>query len=312
MNLSTSFNSPPLVVSRRFAASPEILFDAWFDPKAVGEWLFASPGGISQHVEIDARVGGGFAVHEQRGDTLATHFGEYKEIVRANRIVFTFGSNKNGPFSLVTVGIEPDGTGSVLTITHKLLPDWASMDVSLRAGWSSILESLARLTGEEGAGHTLVLHRYFDAPRILVWKAWTESDHLMHWLCPADFKVMFAKNDLCVGGQWRSGMRSPDGEEFIHCGEYLEIQKPSRLVFSHRWERNSLEPEANTVVTVVLNEIGDRTQMIFVHAGLATEASACSHQHGWTGAFANLAHVASDLAQSRDIPRAHPQSKESS
>jgi uncharacterized protein YndB with AHSA1/START domain len=312
MNLSTSLDPPPLVVSRQFAASPEVLFDAWFDPKAVGKWLFASPGGVSRHVEIDPRVGGGFAVHEQRGDTLATHFGEYREIVRPNRIVFTFGCNKNGPFSIVAVGIEPRGTGSVLTITHKLLPDWAAMDVSVRAGWSSTLEGLARLTGEEGAVHTLVLHRDFDAPRILVWKARTESDHLIRWMCPADFKVLFAENDLRVGGQWRSGMRAPDGEEFIHCGEYLEIEKPSRLVFSHRWERNSLEPQANTVITVVLNEIGDRTQMIFVHAGLATEASACSHQHGWTGAFENLAQVASELAQSRDMPRALPKSEEPS
>jgi hypothetical protein len=57
---------PMLVVSRRFTALPERLFDAWFDPKAVGTWLFATPGGVSNHVEIDARLGGGFAVHEQR------------------------------------------------------------------------------------------------------------------------------------------------------------------------------------------------------------------------------------------------------
>jgi uncharacterized protein YndB with AHSA1/START domain len=119
MNLSTDLSPPPVVVSRRFAASPELLFDAWFDPKAVGKWLFASPGGVSRHVEIDARLGGGFAVHEQRGDMLATHFGEYKEIVRPNRIVFTFGSNKYGPFSLVTVGIERDGAGSVLALRES-------------------------------------------------------------------------------------------------------------------------------------------------------------------------------------------------
>ncbi len=103
MDLSTSFDPPPLIVSRRFAASPDFLFDAWFDPKAVGRWLFATPGGVSRHVAIDARVGGGFAVHEQRGDTLATHFGKYQEIARPDLIVFTFGSSENGPFSLVTV-----------------------------------------------------------------------------------------------------------------------------------------------------------------------------------------------------------------
>ena len=85
MSLTADLTRPTLVVSRRFAASPERLFDAWFDPKAVGTWLFATPGGVSKHVEIDARLGGGFAVHEQRGDILATHFGVYREIVRPKR-----------------------------------------------------------------------------------------------------------------------------------------------------------------------------------------------------------------------------------
>ncbi len=53
-------------------------------------------------------------------------------------------------------------------------------------------------------------------------KAWTEANHLLRWMCPAEFKVLFAENDLRIGGKWRSGMRSPEGEDFIHCGEYLE------------------------------------------------------------------------------------------
>jgi uncharacterized protein YndB with AHSA1/START domain len=64
MSLTADLTRPTLIVS--LAASPERLFDAWFDPKAVGTWLFATRGGVSKHVEIDARLGGGFAVHEQR------------------------------------------------------------------------------------------------------------------------------------------------------------------------------------------------------------------------------------------------------
>lgn len=297
MSLATDLSRPTLVVSRRFAASPEPLFDAWFDPKAVGAWLFATPGGVSSHVEIDARVGGGFVIHEQRGETLATHFGVYREIVRPNRIVFTFTTDKLGASTLVTVDIKPDGAGSLLTLTHRLDPEWAPLDVSIRAGWEGILEGLARASGEADASQTLIMHRTFDAPRILVWKAWTEAEHLVRWICPANFRVLFAENDLRLGGKWRSGMRSPEGEDYIHCGEYLEIEKPSRLVFTHTWERNDLEPRALTKITVVLNERDGKTDMIFVHAGLATEESACSHKHGWTGAFENLAQLASELVQ---------------
>jgi uncharacterized protein YndB with AHSA1/START domain len=298
--MSLAADAPPLtlVVSRRFAASPERVFDAWFDPNAVGAWLFATPGGVSKHVEIDARVGGGFAIHEQRGEMLATHFGAYLEIVRPRRIVFTFGTDRQGSSTIVTVDIKPDdGGGSLLTLTHRLDPEWEALDASIRAGWASILEGLARATGEPGNGHTLILHRSFDAPRILVWKAWTEAEHLMRWICPAGFRVLFAEGDLRIGGKWRSGMRSPEGHEYIHCGEYLKIERPSRLVFSHKWERNDLEPRVTTEITVTLNEREGKTDMIFVQTGLGSAASALSHQGGWTGAFDNLARLAITLAE---------------
>jgi uncharacterized protein YndB with AHSA1/START domain len=297
MSLATDLARPTLVVSRRFEAVPERLFDAWFDSKSVGAWLFATPGGVSMHVEIDAKVGGGFAIHEQRGDVLATHFGVYREIVRPTRIAFTLATSKASAGSRVRIEIEPDGAGSLLTLTHEFDVEWKPSYESIRAGWEAILEGLARASGEADNGHTLVMQRTFDAPAVLVWKAWTEAEHLTRWLCPSSFRVLFAQNDLRPGGKWRSGMRSPDGEDFIHCGEYLEIEKPSRLVFTHRWERNRLEPSAETKITVVLNERDGKTDMIFIHAGLATAESACSHREGWTGAFENLAQLANELSQ---------------
>ncbi len=297
MRQATDELAPPLIVSRGFAASRERLFDAWFDPDSLGAWLFATPDGVSKHVEIDARVGGGFAVHEQRGEMLATHFGAYLEIIRPSRIVFTLGTDRQGSSTRVAVDIEPDGAGgTALTLTQERDPEWAALDAGVRAGWMGILEGLARATGEPGNGHTLILQRSFDAPRVLVWKAWTEAEHLMRWICPAGFRVLFAEADLRIGGKWRSGMRSPEGEEYIHAGEYLEIDPPSRLVFTHKWERNDLEPRVTTEITVVLNERDGKTDMIFVQSGLGTRESAASHKHGWTGAFDNLARLASALA----------------
>ncbi|VTZ52629.1 Activator of Hsp90 ATPase 1 family protein [Methylocella tundrae] len=298
MRLAADVLSQTLTVSRRFAASPERLFDAWFDPKAVGAWLFATPDGVSRHVEIDARVGGGFAVHEQRGETLATHFGEYLEILRPRRIVFSFATERQGGSTVVTIDIEPDGAGSFLTLTHELDPEWTPRSAGIRAGWMGILEGLARTTGEAGNGHTLVLNRTFEAPRILVWKAWTEAEHMMRWLCPAGFTVLFAEVDLRIGGKWRSGMRSPDGNDYIAGGEYLEIDRPSRLVLTHIWERNDLEPRANTEIIVTLNERDGKTDMVFIQSGLGTRESAASHKWGWTGAFDNLARLASSLKES--------------
>jgi uncharacterized protein YndB with AHSA1/START domain len=286
----------PLVVTRRFAAPPALLFDAWLDPNSVGRWLFATPGGVSAHVAIDARVGGGFSIHETRGDTLATHFGEYLEIDRPRRLVFTMGRDREGPFSRVAIDIVADGAGSLLTLTHDLSPEWAASTPAFRAGWSGILEGLARETGEADAPHRLILFKTFEAPRALVFKCWTEPRHLMRWLCPATFTVLFVDNDLRIGGKWRAGMRSPEGEDFIHHGEYVEIEPPARLVMTHQWERNHLEPAALTTLEISLSEQGGKTEMIFVQSGLATEASALSHRHGWTGAFDFLAELAHELA----------------
>lgn len=297
MPLAADTLAPALTVSRRLRAGPEQIFDAWLDPSA-GAWLFATPDGISAHVEIDARIGGGFAIHEKRGAALATHYGEYLELARPRRLVFSFGSEKGKSASIVEVGIAPgrDG-GSRVTLTHQIDPQWAPRRAAIEAGWEGILAGLARATGEAEAGHSLIIQRSFAAPRLLVWKMWTEAEHMMRWLCPAGFTVLFAEADLKVGGKWRSGMRSPEGEVFIAGGEYLDIERPSRLVLTHIWEENHLEPKARTKVSVTLLERDGETDMIFAQSGLGSRESAASHKWGWSGAFDNLAQSAGAPAQ---------------
>ncbi len=109
--------------------------------------------------------------------------------------------------------------------------------------------------------------------------------------------MLFAEVDLRTGGKWRSGMRSPEGNEYVAGGEYRDIDRPSRLVLTHTWESNDLEPAAMTEITVTLNERDGKTDMIFVQSGLGSVESTCSHKGGWTGAFDNLARFATALAR---------------
>lgn len=129
-------------VSRRFDASPERLFDAWLDPAGVGRWLFATPGGAMERCEIDARVGGRFAIVERRGEASAEHFGEYVELERPRRIAFDFWTSFSAERTRVNVAIEPEGDGSRLTLTHRGV--WADYEERTRQGWTTILEGLAR------------------------------------------------------------------------------------------------------------------------------------------------------------------------
>jgi uncharacterized protein YndB with AHSA1/START domain len=129
-------------ISRHFDVSPETLFDAWFDPGSVRHWLFATPGGTMERIEIDARVGGRFLIAERRGADLAEHFGEYVEIDRPHRLAFEFWTSFSAERTRITITIAPDGEGSLLTLTHEGV--WADFEDRTRQGWTMILESLAR------------------------------------------------------------------------------------------------------------------------------------------------------------------------
>lgn len=151
----------------------------------------------------------------------------------------------------------------------------------------------------------LRITRTFDAPRALVWQAWTRPEHLMKWLCPKDFTVIFAEGELRPGGTWRSGMRSPRGQDHVAGGVYREVEPEHRLVFTHLWEGGE-GPE--TTVTVTLEERQGKTEMAFEQVGFATAASRDGHQEGWSESFDNLAqHLVEDrlivITRVFDAPR---------
>jgi uncharacterized protein YndB with AHSA1/START domain len=130
-------------VTRHFSATPETVFDAWLDAETAALFLFATPSGVMEHVEIVPRIGGGFAIAERRGDALAAHTGTYLAIERPSRLAFDFSAG--GPATRVDIEIAASATGCDLTLTHQgVWPDYAERT---RAGWSGILDGLARALG---------------------------------------------------------------------------------------------------------------------------------------------------------------------
>lgn len=130
-------------VSRRFAHSPEAVFDAWLNPAIAGKFLFATPTGIMKTVEIDAQVGGKFNIVETRNGEDAEHVGEYLEIDRPRRLVFNFGDNIAFPTTKVTIEITPIDGGCELVLTHEgVLKEYAERT---NGGWTMILDTLDRV-----------------------------------------------------------------------------------------------------------------------------------------------------------------------
>lgn len=137
----------------------------------------------------------------------------------------------------------------------------------------------------------LSLQRIFDAPRALVWRAWTSPEMMVLWLGPSEWPAVSVRQDLRVGGQWRACLRSPEtGEDLWQGGEYREIIPPERLVFTFRWDDSHEDgPPADTLVTLELEELPDgRTRMDFTHEGLKSERSLTGHRHGWNSTLDRL------------------------
>ncbi len=133
----------PVRITRRFAAHPERVFDAFLDPDLAGQFMFATPNGEMTRVEIDPRVGGTFTFVDRRNGRDIGHHGTYLEIDRPRRLVFSFTVEGVGAEpDRVTIDIAPVDTGCELTLTHEMKPEWAEYIDRTEAGWSMILQGL--------------------------------------------------------------------------------------------------------------------------------------------------------------------------
>jgi uncharacterized protein YndB with AHSA1/START domain len=142
----TNVSTVSVKVTRRFDTPAERVFDAWLDPAIAGQWLFATPTGQMVRVEIDARVGGAYAIVERRDGEDIEHVGEYLEIDRPRRLVFTLIVPKFSEHpSVVRIEIVPRESGCELTLTHEnVFPDYQTRTES---GWGMLLGKLAETLG---------------------------------------------------------------------------------------------------------------------------------------------------------------------
>ena len=79
----------------------------------------------------------------------------------------------------------------------------------------------------------IVMTRVFDAPRELVFKVWTDREHVAQWWGPNDFTNTIHEMDVRPGGVWRFVMHGPDGVDYQNKIVYIEIVEPERLVYDH-------------------------------------------------------------------------------
>ena len=112
------------------------------------------------------------------------------------------------------------------------------------------------------AENTIVITRVFNAPRGLVWRAWTEPGHVEKWFGPKGFSTTVEKQELRVGGRSRFVMHGPDGKDYPCEGTYLEVVPMERIVttdeFAEDYE-NTTDGElpAGIILAVLFEDAGD-------------------------------------------------------
>jgi uncharacterized protein YndB with AHSA1/START domain len=148
---------------------------------------------------------------------------------------------------------------------------------------------------------SLVITRTIDAPRSLVFHAWTQPARVVRWWGPKGFTCPVCRIDLRPGGVYLNCMRSPDGRDYWSQGVYREIVEPQRIVCTDTFadeKGNLVSPEhygmspswpAEALVTVTFAEDVSTTTLTIEHAPIPPGAERDMCRQGWNESLDKLA-----------------------
>lgn len=140
----------------------------------------------------------------------------------------------------------------------------------------------------ESAGGELCMSRVFNAPRHLVFRAWTDPKHVVQWFGPRDYPAKQMTMDFRAGGAWRGCLVSTEGKKDLWVGGvFREIDEPDRLVFTFAWDEEG-ERGLETVVTLTFAEDCGKTTMTFHQTPFRSVGERDGHHYGWSSTFDRL------------------------
>jgi uncharacterized protein YndB with AHSA1/START domain len=238
-DVSTETVSKEVVITRIVDAPRDLVFKAWTEAEHLARWW--GPDGFTNPVcESDPRPGGVLRIVMRGPDgTEYPQAGVFREVVAPERLVFEeIPEDADGrPLLRAATSVTfADREGRTEIRLHAravaLVPEAAPMLGGMQAGWNQSLQRLEDVLSG-AVDRQIVLMRLLEAPRDLVFRAWTEREHVERWWGPTGFTTTIDEMDVRVGGTWRFVMHGPDGVDFPNTIVYEEIVPPERLVFTH-------------------------------------------------------------------------------
>jgi uncharacterized protein YndB with AHSA1/START domain len=157
---------------------------------------------------------------------------------------------------------------------------------------------------DNAAEQVLEITRVFEAPAALLFKLWSEPEHLVRWL-PEGLISLECEVDFRVGGRWQQVFGSPQRPDYRHSifGVYRDIAAPHRLAMTYVNDYDQVE----TLVTLAFRELGDgRTEMRFRQEGFTSIAERDGHGGGWRSSFDVLAAYLLRLGSIEVTPAGRP------
>jgi uncharacterized protein YndB with AHSA1/START domain len=133
----------------------------------------------------------------------------------------------------------------------------------------------------------LEMKRVLPRPPSLVFEFLTDPSRLARWWGPTGFSIPSLDFDPRVGATYRIEMQPPEGDAFYLIGEFRDVDPPTRLAYTFRWE----DPDPDDVENVAdlsLRDLGESTEVEFSQGPFKTEARRELHRGGWTDSFDKL------------------------
>ena len=285
------------VISRTFNAPRDLVWKVWTDPNHISQWL--SPGGGKISVsKMEFRPGGIFhyCMKAPDGSDMWGKW-EFREIKAPERLVLincfsdAEGNATRHPmaptwplYMTTTSTLVEQGDKTALTLvwspfnaTEEEQQTFNAAHAGMEQGWGGSFAQLeaylekvkkvpeamsaARKTHVEyPSDREMVFTRTFDAPRDLVWEVWTKPEHVVQWLGPEGFTNTLLELNVKPGGLLRLIMHGPHGVDYPNRMEFIEVVKPSRLVYHHGSDEDN-DP-ARFHVTTEFTDEGGKTGLV--------------------------------------------------
>jgi len=254
-----------VVLTRAFDAPRTLVWQVWTDPAHLARWwgphTFSNP-----RVEIDLRPGGALRVDMQGPNGVNAMTGQVREVLAPERFVFTSRLESGGRVYvevLNTVTFTEQRGVTTVTLVARVLqaaPEAKADLGGMHEGWRQSFERLESLVSTSASEREMIVSRLLNAPRELVFDAWTDPKHLGEWWGPVGFTTTTQRMDLRPGGEWIHVMHGPDGTDYPNYTVFIEVDRPARLVYTNS-DGDSAAAPVIFEATVTFDEQDDRTRV---------------------------------------------------